>query len=327
MMNIEDIKNYIQDNATDIDKPKGVFPDTPVVEKQYDDRAHVTYLYRLEKCGKNPFKRWFYLGLGKDKEHNVYCKNTPFDRYRKEAFYKWRKRIERKGVDIKRPYFSDYTKHICNYRVFKHYKYHYSSIWKRIKYGLFEYTPHTSLWDMSDLMDYLIVKLTIMGVYHGGGFSHVLYNKQKMHTIWIARKMLIEAMASEDIYNYAKDCEFQQHFHIKECFFNLHENFNKKEFIENGKIISDWESGFNFGICPDKAEIKALFDPNLYNTKEGREFIIKKCESMEKYYDDIDSDWYNICGKSEYPALSVFMNIKIRKAFEYISENYFEWGD
>ena len=48
---------------------------------------------------------------------------------------------------------------------------------------------------------------------------------------------------------------------------------------------------------------------------------------MEKYYDDIDSDWYNICGKSEYPALSVFMNIKIRKAFEYISENYFEWGD
>ena len=98
-------------------------------------------------------------------------------------------------------------------------------------------------------------------------------------------------------------------------------------YAREGKITSDWKSGFNFGICPDKAEIKALFDPNLYNTKEGREFIIKKCESMEKYYDDIDSDWYNICGKSEYPALSVFMNIKIRKAFEYISENYFEWGD
>ena len=158
MINIEELKSYIQENITEVDKPKGLHPDTQVVEKQHDDRAH-----------------------------NVYCKNTPFDHRRKKAFYKWRKRIERKGIDIKRPYFSEYTKHICNYRVFKHYKYAYSSIWKRIRYGLFEYAPHTSLWDMSDLIDYLIVKLTIMGVYHGGGFSHILYNKQEMHTIWIAR--------------------------------------------------------------------------------------------------------------------------------------------
>lgn len=327
MMDIEDIKSYIQKNITEVDKPKELFPDNKVVEKQHEDRAHIAYLCRLKKCGKNPFKKWFYLGLGKDKEDNVYCKNTPFDRYRTEDFYKWRKRIERKGVDIKRPYFSDYTKHICNYRVFKHYKYRYSSIWNWIKYGFLRYAPHTSLWDMSDLTDYLIVKLTIMGVYHGGGFSHLLYQKQKMHEIWIARKMLIDAVSSEDIYEYAKDCEFQSHFHITEKFFNLHETFSKKEFIENGKIVSGLESDFNFGICPDKAEIKALFDPNLYNTKEGRELIIKKCEDMEKYYEDIDADWYNLCGMSKYPALSVFMNIKVRKAFEYISEHYFEWGD
>lgn len=327
MISIEELKSYIQENITTIDKPKDLHPDTPVVEKQHDDRAHVAYLCRLEKCGKNPFKKWFYLGFGKDKENNVYCKNTPFDHRRKEAFYKWRKRIERKGIDIKRPYFSEYTKHICNYRVFKHYKYAYSSLWKRIRYGLFEYAPHTSLWDMSDVIDYLIVKLTIMGVYHGGGFSHILYNKQEMHTIWVARKMLIEAISSEDIYDYAKDIEFQEHFHVNTPYFNLHENFNRKDFIEKGEINSGWDSGFNYGICPDKEEIRALFDPNLYKTKEGRELIIKKCESMEKFYEDIDADWYNLCGMSKYPALSVYMNIKIRKAFEYISEHYFEWGD
>lgn len=324
MMTFSEIKDYIQENRTDEDLPLNFEPDTDKVEKQVDKRADVAYLNRLKKCGKNPFKKWFYLGKGKDKVNNVYCKNTMFDDFRRKAFYKWRKRIEKKGVNIVRPYYKDYySGHVHNYKLFKYYDYKYSNLWNRIRYGL-QYSPHCSIWDMTDLMDYLIVKLTIMGVYHGGGFSHVLYHKQKMHTIWQARKMLIEATSAEDIFEYAKNLELKEHFHIDTDYYDLLDHWNPKDFIKTGKISkNDWldDNEFNYSVCPEK--LPELIDKSSYQTEGGRSLIVAKCQEIEKY-------WYSLDKETEgnfYYYLSVFTNIKIRKAFEFISRHFYEWGD
>lgn len=319
-MDFDELKNFIQDNYTDADKPKNFEPNTDVVQAQHDERVHQSYLNRLEKSGKNPIKIWYYLGLGKDKAENVICKNTPFDRNRKKAFYRWRKKIEKSGVNIRRPYFSDYNNHTCNYGLFKYYDYKYSNILNKIKYCL-DYRPYCSIWDMSDIIEYLILKLTILGVYHGGGFSHILYSRQQMHSIWIARKLLIEAISSEDIYNYHKNLAFQKHFHINASYYDLLSNFDEKSFIEEGEFKESEK--FNYVVSPFSKEIKELFDNNLFNTKSGRSLILEKCREMEAYWNNLDVSYNN----QGFHYLSAFMNIKIRKAFEYISEHYFEWGD
>jgi hypothetical protein len=118
------------------------------------------------------------------------------------------------------PYLDDSFRFRCNSLLNGFAKWFLVSPWNRIKYG-FQYSPNCSIWDMTDLIDYLIVKLTVMGVYHGGAFSHVLYHKQKMHTIWQARKMLIEAISAEDIYTYAKNLELKEQFHLDKDYFEL----------------------------------------------------------------------------------------------------------
>lgn len=318
-MNFSELLNYVDTHYKPEDKFAPRETDVEVVEKQYDDRVHQTYLDRLKKCGKNLFKVWFYLGFGKDKEKNVSCHSTLFDTWRKKKFYRWYRKVERYGVDVKRPYFSDYTKHVFNYRLFKFYDYKYSKLWK-LKY-LFEYKPHCSVWDMSDVMDYIIVKLTILGVYHGGGFSHLLYRKQQMHSIWTARKMLIEAISSEEIYMYAKDKSFQEHFGINMSFYDLLGSFDDKEFLNTGGFLDSDEV---FTVSPKN--LKSYFDEKLYLTYNGRKEILRKCKEMENYWYELDkSD--ELSEETRRFYLSDFMRIKVREAFEYLSQNYFDFGD
>lgn len=322
MLTLSEIKDYIKKNYLENDIPKNLEPDCDLVNEAVDARSLASYKNRLEMCKNNIFKKWFYLGRGKDKENNVYCKATMFDDFRRKSFNKWRKRIERKGVNIIRPYFNDNNKHVRNYKIFRYFDYHYSNIWNRIKYG-FQYSPNCSIWDMTDLIDYLIVKLTVMGVYHGGGFSHVLYHKQKMHTIWQARKMLIEAISAEDIYTYAKSLELKEQFHLDKDYFDLVDTWSPNDFIKNGKISKqNWldDDGFNYSVNPEN--LTEFFDKELYSTEDGRAQIVKKCKEIDDYWFNLDKE-----SESNLYYLAIFTNIKIREAFEFISSHFYEWGD
>lgn len=322
-MTLDEIKTFVKDNLTDADLPKNREPDIEAVEKQVNDRLDATYKNRLEFCGKNPIKTWFYLGRGKDKKQNVYYRDTPFDNCRKKSFYRWRKRIERHGVLVKRPYFGAYDNFQHNYKLFKFYDYTYSNVFRKMRYA-FDYSPHCSIWDMSDLIDYLIVKLTIMGVYHGGRFSHVLYYKQKMHSIWQARKMLIEAINADDIYDLAKNRSFQEKYHININYLDLLGTVDEDTFIKTGKVLPHGkpEDFVRFSIDPTSPCLKGFFNDALFTTEEGRKLILEKCDEMEKFWFNIDNDDDNdLC------YISLFNVIKVRKAFEFISEHFFEWGD
>ena len=97
-----------------------------------------------------------------------------------------------------------------------------------------------------------------------------------------------------------------------------------KDFIKTGKISKDdWtdDNEFNYSVCPEK--LPGMIDRNFYQTEAGRSLIVAKCQEIDKY-------WYSLDKETEgnfYYYLSVFTNIKIRKAFEFISRHFYEWGD
>lgn len=316
-MELEDLKAYVKENYTDADKTN--FIDSDEVREAHEKRMKKAYELRLKRCGKNIFKKWFYLGFGKDKEHNVYCHFTPFDKKRKKVFYKWRRNIEKKGITIGEKY---YTKGSTTFNLFKNTKYYHKNIWQGIKNAL-EYTPNCSLWGMDDVIDYLMVKLTILGVYHGAGFSHVMSAKEQMHSIHIARKLLYQFIKSEDLYYSIKQKALQNQYHIDWEYIENLTPYSEEIYIKTGEVKPDLESNNIFiGINPKKVEL-SIFDSSVCKSERGRYLVIKKCHEIEDFWYSLDKDPDNL----DFNYLAIFTNITKRKAFEYISDHFYEWGD
>lgn len=134
--------------------------------------------------------------------------NTPYDKLRWKAIHRWQKKIEKHGLEIRRPYFyygkekyfiwNSHLEHggvyrkFCNYwwkdqfeRIIDIPKYHYKTCW----------------YDYFDLFTSLIVKLTIKGLYLGL-YGNSVTHKEQMHEIWEVRRELIKAYNFEDYYEW-----------------------------------------------------------------------------------------------------------------------------
>lgn len=318
-MDLDELKEYIKENVTEADFTSEIpseLTGLDITQKKVDARCEASLKERIRRAGKNPFKRWFYLGFGKDKLHNVVCRHTKFDELRCDAFYKWRKRCETKGVTIKSPYFYGGER---TFKLYRYEKYHYRNIIKAIE-GHFEYTPQTSLYSMDDVFDYLIVKLTILGTYHGGAFSHILRHKEQMHTIWKARKLIINAICAEQIYEKMKNDVFKNKYHVSWDYYDAMGSFNYDKYLEEGIIdTSYYPNGLTFALLPDK--VQEAFNSSACASRTGRELLMAKGQEMEEFWNSLDTF------DGDKSTLGLFMRISVRKAFEYISQHYYEWGD
>ena len=320
-MDLDEIRAYVLNNYTEADKISTYELSNDNVEKKEHDRIEATVKCREQKAGKNPFKKWFYLGFGKDKFDNVKCKKTSFDKKRVKAFYKWRRKTEENGVTIKRDYYSDYDDHTQTFGLHRYYKYTYS----KLKYKIadkFEWHPNLSLWGMESDLDSLVIKLTILGVYHGGGFSHILHSKEQMHDIWYARKLLLEAIDAEKIYDEAKEKDFKEKFHVSWDYVEALTIYSKREYIDKG-IVSSEDKGYEDRtyMSIDPRKMNEVISSDITSTSTGRNLVMSKIKEMEEYWhgnEKMDDDNF---------YLSAFMKIKMRKAFEFIERHIYDWGD
>ena len=121
--------------------------------------------------------------------------NAKLSEWRK--FKRWTKRIEKKGIVIRRGwgeetmkiyrecqglFDSPYIKTCLNY-------------WKDVFHNstyLFRYNRRVCFWDYYDLYSYLIINLTIKGVYFAK-FGMSTENKSQAHECWLAREKLIKS--------------------------------------------------------------------------------------------------------------------------------------
>lgn len=134
--------------------------------------------------------------------------STPYDKLRWKAIKKWQKKIEKHGLEIKRPYFyygkekyHIWNSHLEHGGVYKK----FCSYWWKDQFekivDIPKYHYKTCWYDYSDLFSSLIVKLTIKGLFlglHGNAVTH----KEQMHEIWEVRKELIKAYNFEDYYEW-----------------------------------------------------------------------------------------------------------------------------
>lgn len=184
-----------------------------------DRRHEAAAKWRKEKAGNNPFKKWFYLGKF-DKKENEYAFEgwhwTPYDKLVWKHFKKYCKKLEVKGVFIKRSWFEDDDK--ARIRIYKSrrvfespYRKFCSYWWKDILENIRDiptYNHKVCTFDFYDIYENLIVNLTVKGLYFGL-HGMCTKSKQQMHECWITREKLLKAYYQEDwaSYNAKMSCK------------------------------------------------------------------------------------------------------------------------
>lgn len=190
-------------------------------EKWYKDsenRHAASIKWRKEKAGKNPIKLWFYLGRY-HKAKNEYSaeqyQSAPFDKIAWRRFKSYCKKLEMKGVKIRRSWLGEDA---VNCRIYKS-RYTFESPYKVLSYywlsdilknicSILVYNPKVCRFDFFDIYENLIVNLTIKGLYFGlHGFS--INSKEQMHECWVIREKLLKAYQQDNWASYSatKACE------------------------------------------------------------------------------------------------------------------------
>ena len=222
------------------------------------------------------------------------------------SFLRWQKRIERLGVEVKRPwlYGGKVTFKMHNDKNFR-----------------------ICRWDQYDICNFLLVKLTVSGLYfatHGV----CLLNKIQMRECWQARKMLIEAMTYEEKFSWLCDKKIREHFGVDWDFSDSLKMFNKEYYLE-GKDIKECEvAKGSFEICadPEKVEkllIKSLGEP-LEKNRDWREKVLLLAKEIGDYNHELSY------GKDKDNSVNFALEKKLKlmkEAFVYISQKQDGWWD
>ena len=245
--------------------------------------------------------------------------NTPYDKLRWKAIKRWHKKVEKYGIEIKRPYFYYGKEKYYIYNSQLEYQNHYrkfcSSWWKEKFAGIMNiprYHYKTCWYDYFDLFTSLIVKLTIKGLYiglHGNSVTH----KEQMHEIWECRKELIKAYNFEDWYDYT-----HVQPKIKEKYGIDYElcSYNRQTYLETGLIKCDNKT-LNLGISP-----KIVSD--YLKTKLSsftREDVVNKCDEIDNFVSDL-----KYSKDANYKMNETGKKI-LHKAFLLLADNITGWWD
>src|SRR5574344_1311296 len=144
-----------------------------VEEAKCDNRRKASKELAKQKAGKLKIKAWFY-GVG----NNLY-EESPYDKLRYKAVCKKLVEYEKKGVTVRREYLSSYDKEKLGkvvYRLYakKNWDTSYRPFcWRWVKdifqniSNQFKFNEHVCSWDFYDIQNYLIVNLTVKGLFLG----------------------------------------------------------------------------------------------------------------------------------------------------------------
>lgn len=259
-------------------------------DEQCNKRHDAEIAWKKDKAGKSKLKRWFYLGNEKESYYT-----SLYDKLKYKAFLKWKRNLEKHGVNIKREYFyKDKNKKfgIENYKIYN--TRNWDNPWRPFCFkwvgaikddilSFFKYDSHICNWDEYDIINFLIVNLTIKGMYfglHGMSVDH----KDQMHKCWDIRAKLIKAYNYEEYFDYYVN---QKEIYNK---YGIEKNivfFNEDDFIKEGKFGDLISMGANrpfTSSCCSLKDIKGLVkrEPNEsdfdYNTK-----IVKKVNEINDF--------------------------------------------
>lgn len=145
--------------------------------QEREDRREAKELAWLKSKATNPIKRWWYL----NKDGTSW--GTPRHAYLYRRHLRRNVKTAKKGVDIYRDYFRiGNKKHIDLFQIDKY------SIKKLQRPRWWGCLP----WDFDDIIEYLIVKLTIQGCESFSRFAMGLEHREQGHEIWRVRERLLK---------------------------------------------------------------------------------------------------------------------------------------
>lgn len=286
-------------------------------EVMCEKRGKAAVKYLKEKAGNSFIKKFFYLGKYDfkkrkfEKEKN-YWRDSLYDKIKWRKFKKYIRKIEMKGVIIKRPYMDK----PITYRIYgsdkweNHYRKYCSSWWKQTFenfFDLFKYRYKICSFDYYDIFNNLIVNLTVKGMYLGL-YGNATIHKVQMHEIWEARERLIKT------YNYDNIVEMHTIRDVKNKY-NVDWkliSYDKKKYIDEGKIIEPEDRGFHYGLDPREV-VRTMLLP--LTGPAYRKMVCEKIKEIEDYY-------YSQNSKYEKELL-----VSSKEYFGYIGENIYGWWD
>lgn len=281
-----------------------------------------------EKAGNNLFKKFFYLGAYDFKNHKwekeVFNWHTSmYDHFAYKKFLKYVRRIERKGINIKRWYMDE----TMNFRLYQSWENPYRKFclswwkwWLKCSIDHFTYDYKTCLFDYSDIFSDLIVKLTIKGLYIGL-YGNSVTHKEQMHEIWVAREKLIKSYLHEDVADALAKRDVKSMYNVDW----VRKSYDKDTYIESGDIVEPSDNKFHYAVDPKLVEATMMSPIGMSDKhtdtcspqmkekmKEYRERVCDKIDEIEKYY-------YDQREKHE--------DENAHDGFNYIGENIFDWWD
>ena len=295
-------------------------------EAKCDNRRKAAKELAKQKAGKSKIKAWFY-GIG-----NELYDESPYDKLRYKAVIRKLIEYEKKGVTIRCEYLTSYDKEKLGKVVYKLYAKKNWDIsyrpfcWRWVKdifwniSNQFKFNEHVCSWDFNDIQNYLIVNLTVKGLFLGL-YGHGLYYKQQMHKIWEVRSKLIKAFNYEDYFDYyitQKVIKDKYGLNKKIVF------YNEDNFINKGDYGDLLDMGANTPFTSSIVDIGDLQNKYPIKMNEGevtyRKRIVAKAKEIDKY-----ASSFNMKGKTciMYKDQQKLM----KEAFSLMGENLFNWWD
>lgn len=221
--------------------------------------------------------------------------HTPFDTIRYKLYLSWVRKIERKGLKIKKPWID------TTIRYWPQEEYSYGKF-RRLK-RLFHHKYHNCIWDASDSTDE-IIRLTVAGMYHIL-WGHSVEHRENFNEIWTYRKMLIKSLFYDEYFEY-----YNIELKVKEKFgipYNI-EVYSNKKYLENGITAigeNDADSIFNATISPILVETIVPRKMNngivTETNKEYRKRVLDKVNEIESFvlekrqtdtsYEKMNEEW------------------------------------
>lgn len=155
-----------------------------------EDKREAKEMTWLKSKATNPIKRWWYL----NKEGTSY--GTPYHLYLYKRHIRRRVKTAKRGIDIYRDYFRfGNKKHFDLFQcdIYSMKKLHSPRWWGCLP------------WDFDDIIEYLIVKLTIQGCESFSRFAMGLEHREQGHEIWQVRERLMKAYYALEECTWAED--------------------------------------------------------------------------------------------------------------------------
>lgn len=170
------VKNEITYNIYDEDGHRVIF-----FFSEYDAENYLKYLSQ----GSEHKFRIEELITPKEEAQYELSYSSPYNTLKYKLFLSWVRKIENKGMILKRPWYEYHLEY------WPATEYKYSNKWIRAT-RFFRHKYHNMVWDASDSFDE-IIRVTIAGVYHWR-FGHIIEHRQTAHQMWVYRKLLLKAL-------------------------------------------------------------------------------------------------------------------------------------